>query len=262
MSSIPFDAQAAEFDGRVGLPESDCRAIAAAALRLAEVQPGDRVLETGAGTGLMGRWFLDHPVRYVGLDLSRGMLEGFRRRPGAAGAHLVQANGARSWPLHGSSVRMVFSSRAIHLLPLELAVSEILRVTGEDGACVLGRVERWPESVKQRMSHEVRRRLRDRGFTARSGGNRRFLLALQDHGAEALGKTVVARWPARHTPRQSLASWRSKIGLGGIVLPPGMQEEMLAGLETWAAETFGGLDTAEETEETYVLEGVRLSSTG
>ena len=69
---------------------------------------------------------------------------------------------------------------------------------------------------------------------------------------------VVARWPVRHTARQSLGDWRSKEGLGGIVLPPGVQEEVLNGLEAWAVEAFGGLDAALETEDAYVLEGVRL----
>ncbi|HYL06195.1 MAG TPA: hypothetical protein VE075_09145, partial [Thermoanaerobaculia bacterium] len=77
-----------------------------------------------------------------------------------------------------------------------------------------------------------------------------------------LPRTTVARWPARHTPRQSLDSWRSKPGLAGVVLPPGLQESVLEELETWAARTFGGLDAAWPAEESYVLEGVRLPFAG
>jgi SAM-dependent methyltransferase len=205
---------------------------------------------------MMGRWFLDHPVRYAGLDLSRGMLNMFRRR--APGAPLVLADGARPWPFPDGSMRAVFSSRAIHLLPLEHVVEELFRVGRPGAACVLGWVERQPESVKARMSREMQHRLRTRGFPARTAGSRRVLQACRERGATDLPKTVVARWPARHTVRQSLDDWRSKKGLGGIVLPPGVQEEILNELESWAAEAFGGLDAARETEDAYVLEGVSL----
>jgi ubiquinone/menaquinone biosynthesis C-methylase UbiE len=259
-SPTPFDGQAPEFDRRVGLPEGDCRAIAAAVIALARAGDGDRVLEIGAGTGMIGRWFLDHPVRYVGLDRSRGMLEVFRRRPGAARAGLVQADGARAWPLPAGSVKVVFSSRAMHLLPLAHAVDEVFRVAGDaGGACLLGWVERGAESVKARMSREMQRLVRDRGFAPRTAGSRRFLAACRERGAAELPRTAVARWPARHSPRRSLASWRGKLGLGGLVLPPGVQESVLDELEAWALRTFGDLDAESTAEETYVLEGVRLA---
>ena len=262
-SPTPFDGQAPQFDRRVGLPEGDCRAIAAAVIALARAGDGDRVLEIGAGTGMIGRWFLDHPVRYVGLDRSRGMLEVFRHRPGAGRAGLVQADGSRPWPLPAGSARVIFSSRAMHLLPLAHVVDEVFRV-GDDagGACLLGWVERDPESVKARMSREMQRLVRERGFAPRTAGSRRFLAACRERRAAELPRTAVARWPARHNPRQSLASWRSKVGLGGVVLPPGVQESVLAELEAWAARTFGDLDAESSTEETYVLEGVRLGSSG
>jgi SAM-dependent methyltransferase len=259
-SPAPFDAQALEFDRRVGLPEQDCRAIAAAALALAEVRPGDALAEIGAGTGMIGNWFLAHPVRYLGLDLSRGMLEVFRHRPGTRRPWLAQADGARPWPFPDGSMRAVFSSRAIHLLPLEHVVDELFRVGAPGGsACLLGRVERPPESVKARLAREMQRRLRELGFQPRGGaGGRRLLEACRERGGRALARAAVVRRPVLHTPRQSLDQWASKPGLGGVALPPGVQDEVLRGLAAWAVETFGDLDAAQESEETYVLEGVRL----
>ena len=258
-----FDGQAAEFDRRTGLPESDCRAIAAAVLAMAEARPGDRVVEIGAGTGMIGRWFPDLGARYIGIDLSRGMLEVFRHRLEAAGAShigLVQADGARSWPLPAGAARIVFSSRAMHLLPLEHAAAEARRVAA-GGVCILGRVERRPEGVQARMARRMRELVRESGLAPRSGGGRALLDAWRREGAAELPPTVVARWTARTSPSQALARWRGKEGLAGTVLPPGAQDEVLAEVAAWAAaEAFGDLDAVGESEEAYVLEGVHIQS--
>ncbi|HVR07393.1 MAG TPA: hypothetical protein VMW75_05050, partial [Thermoanaerobaculia bacterium] len=182
-------------------------------------------------------------------------------RPGAARAGLVQADGAQPWPLPAGVARVVFSSRAIHLLPPAHVVAEVFRMLSPvagGGALLLGWVERRPDSVKARMSRRMQRLVRERGFAPRTAGGRGLLAACRERGAALLPRTAVVSWPARHTPRQSLDSWRSKPGLGGVVLPPGVQESVLAELEAWAARTFGGLDAATPAEETYVLEGVRL----
>jgi ubiquinone/menaquinone biosynthesis C-methylase UbiE len=257
----PFDGQAADFDRRVGLTQAVCRAAAETVIAMAAAGPGDRVVEIGAGTGQIGRWLLEQPVRYAAVDLSRGMLEVFRHRLNGEPALLVQADAAVAWPLADRSVRAVFSSRAIHLLPLPTVVSEMQRIAAPGGAaCLVGWVERRPESVKARMSREMRRRLRERSFPARSSGSRRFVEACVAQGAEPLERVEVSRWPARHSPRHAIERWRAKEGLGGIVLPPGVQDEVLDELTGWARDTFGDPDQAWETEETYVIEGVRWTT--
>jgi hypothetical protein len=170
---------------------------------------------------------------------------------------LLVADASRPWPIASGCARIVFSSRAIHLLPVELAVAEARRVAVRGGAAILGWVERRPESVKAKMAREMQRRLRERGFAVKSAGSRRFLAACAQQQAEVLARREVVRWPVEHTARKSLDDWRSKEGLGGIVLPPGVQAEVLRELEAWALATFGSLDATLPSEETYVLEGVR-----
>jgi ubiquinone/menaquinone biosynthesis C-methylase UbiE len=259
-----FDGQAGAFERRAGLTAEQCRAVAEALLGASGLQPGDRLLEIGAGTGMIGRHLIDRlrslPAGYLGVDLSRGMLEVFRHRTGTGVPGLVQMDAGAPWPFPDRSVQMLFSSRAIHLLPLGLVVDELFRVVAPGGVCRLGWVERRPESVKARMSREMQRRLRERGFAARSAGSRPFLEACRERGAVPLDRIVAARWPAAHSPRRSLDDWRSKDGLGGIVLPPGVQDEVLDELAAWAVDTFGGLDGTVESEEAYVLDGVRIGS--
>ncbi|HSU82777.1 MAG TPA: hypothetical protein VLR69_10180, partial [Thermoanaerobaculia bacterium] len=100
----------------------------------------------------------------------------------------------------------------------------------------------------------------ERGFAARTSGGGVLFDALRRHGARELPRKAVVRWPVRHSPREALARWRGKVGLGGVVLPPGVQDEVLDELEAWAVQVLGDLDARQESEEAYVLEGVRLSA--
>jgi SAM-dependent methyltransferase len=257
-----FDGQAEFFDRRTGLPEDCCRAVALKVLEFAARDVAGLTVEVGCGTGQIGRWLVG-PARYVGFDLSLNMLREFRRRLGAGENRpsLLQADANATWPFADGSAGVIFSSRAVHLLEHEHVAAEVFRLASPNGATLLlGRVERTPGSVKERMAREMNERLRLRGLKGRRGErrNRKLFEACAGLGAEILEPMPVATWNVSASPRQSLDSWRSLKGLGGLPVSAETRAEVLNGLEVWAAEEFGGLDEEFEFEETYVLSPMRV----
>ena len=263
MTSAPelFDDQAARFDRRAGLEPAQCRRIAAAVLDVGHVGANDLIAEIGAGTGQIGVE-LAAAGRYVGCDLSAGMLDRFRSRSRESGARcgLVRADAGRTWPLISGSARAIFSSRALHLLEHEHVADEVFRVGRPGGATLIsGRVDRSPDSLRARMAREMRDRLRGLGFAPRSDRNdRRLIEACMQRGAVALEPVTVLTWTAAATVQQSLDAWQSLSGLGGIEVPAGIRDIVLGDVKEWATGVFGELGRAVESEEAYVLRAVRL----
>lgn len=254
-----FDGQAMFFDRRTGLPDECCRAVAK---KIVETGGSHGlIVEVGCGTGQIGQW-VEAQARYVGFDLSLNMLREFRRRLGSRQSPpLIQADANAAWPFADGAAVVIFSSRAVHLLEHEHIAAEIFRLASKVGATVLlGRVERTPGSVKERMAQEMNERLRRRGLKGRRGErrHRRLFEACERLGAEILEPVPVATWKVWASPRQSLDSWRSLKGLGGLPVAAETRAEVLDELEVWAAETFGGLERVSEFEETYVLSRLRV----
>jgi ubiquinone/menaquinone biosynthesis C-methylase UbiE len=256
-----FDGQADAFDRRVGLQPGHCRQIAAAVLELGGGEAADLVVEAGAGTGEIGIW-LAAQRRYVGFDLSSGMLRRFRDRlaGSTAGCLLVRADANRGWPLAAGEASVIFSSRAIHLFDPDHVANEVFRGAQPSGATlVMGRVERPPESLRARLAEEMRRRLRRAGIDGRGDRQRRRLVELcLERGAELVEPVTAAEWTASVTPRRSLQAWRELRGLAGVEVPDDVRRAVLDDVERWASEEFGGLDQAVDSPEAYVLTPLRL----
>lgn len=236
----------------------------AAAIDLSGIAAGEWVVEVGAGTGQFGREFLGKGVRYCGFDLSEAMLQGFRRHlPDAnSDALLVRADGRSQWPLAPGRARLVFGSRAIHLLPVEHVLREVREIAREGTVLLIGRVERAADGLRSRMRREMRSRLGQYGMPLADG--RRCERALIDQfcvrGARRLEPLVAARWRASGRPADVIADWGGKAGLGGVTPAESIKTALLADLRSWAQATLGGLDRPQHWDEAFVLTGVRFPS--
>jgi len=255
-----FDSQAAQYDERTGLPEPQCQAIVQAVLTLTEAQAGDLILELGAGTGQIGTWFMQSSLCYIGIDISRAMLDQFRQRllRNAAG-WLIHSDANQAWPINDRSVRIIFSSRALHCLSLDHVIRESLRVARPDGAMlVIGRIRREPNSIAARMQQEMHRRLQQYGLEEQSGNRhqKRLIERFRQLGADILEPVTAVRRTVKRAPQKSLESWQNKSGLAGIDLPADIKRSVLEQLRSWAGTEFGDLQKSVESAESYLLQGI------
>lgn len=264
---VSFDRQAADFDRRAGLPAAAARQVAEAVAGMAPAA-GGVVLDLGAGTGQIGE-HLARLVgargrsRYLGIDLSGPMLAVFREKlGGAAGSALVRADACVPWPIASGGVDLVFSSRAAHLLPLEVLAEETLRVASPRGAVALfGGVKSEPGSLRVALRREMRRLLAEHGGVEprRAGAFQRQVAdALAARGGEVLALRTAASWTVVERAADALAAWRAKAGLGGRSVPPEVQDRVLRRLEEWVREHYGNTGVSREATERYQLSAVRL----
>ncbi|MFT5434729.1 MAG: ubiquinone/menaquinone biosynthesis C-methylase UbiE, partial [Myxococcota bacterium] len=110
---------------------------------------GKKVLEVGAGTGLLLRGVAEFADEAVGMDLSHGMLEKAQQR----GLTVVEGS-ATELPFADASFDLVYSFKVLaHVPDIEGTLREITRVTKPGGRMVL-------EFYNKRSLRHMIRRLR------------------------------------------------------------------------------------------------------
>lgn len=110
------------------------------ALDAARIGPGDRVLDLACGTGDLTEAAAARGARVVGVDFSRGMLRGARRRGIAAG--LVQGD-ALALPLRAGSADAAVCGFALrNFTALVPVFAELARVLAPGGRLALLEVDR------------------------------------------------------------------------------------------------------------------------
>ena len=110
------------------------------ALDEAEVGPGDRVIDLACGTGDLLEQAAARGAQVTGLDFSRGMLRGARRR--LPHARLAQADGERM-PVADASIDVLTCGFALrNFADLKAALGEMGRVLVDGGRLALLEVAR------------------------------------------------------------------------------------------------------------------------
>jgi SAM-dependent methyltransferase len=261
-----FDGQAEQFDDSAGLKPEVGRKIAQAVLELGGCSDGDLVLDLGAGTGAIGLHFAGLPTRYIGLDLSRPMLQIFRRKladlPG--NMLLVQADSNRAWPIRDGACAVVFASRVAHHLWLEHFVREVFRVCRPGGCLLLGQVRRDSDSLPSRLQRYKRALLREYGLDQGAAGqaNREVADVCCLRGATVLPPATVAQWKRTTSAGRLIAAWEMKPQLNSMMSSTVLHGEQKAAiidrLIAWTRRELGSLDQSEEFSEAYRVQAVRL----
>lgn len=260
-----YDDQAETFDHRAGFPAEAVSAIAQSIIGLTHPHAGDRLLEIGAGTGLLSAAFLSEPIEYIGFDRSPRMIRVFHQRLATIGAQarLYVCDGNSQWPVDDRSIDFIFSSRALHHISIDHVVGETLRVLSERGGWLLtGSVGRPHDSIRSIMRREMRSRLEQAGRSGRSHERhaRELFERLANEGGRMIAPIEAARWTRMVSPADSLIDWEAKSGLAGVELSEDRKKELLADLRRWAVDTYGDADRPVAQEEWYQVEGVYLGA--
>ncbi len=122
-------------------------------LAAAEIQPGERMLEVGCGTGVLCRWLsreTDQKNTIVGMDVNTFFLRQaaeIARREGLDDAVSFREGSAEELPFEDNSIDVAFSSTVIQRVNADLMLPEMVRVTKPGGrVAVLGHahdMNRW-----------------------------------------------------------------------------------------------------------------------
>jgi demethylmenaquinone methyltransferase/2-methoxy-6-polyprenyl-1,4-benzoquinol methylase len=234
-----FDLNAASFERHRALPSGVPAAIRKAIWESTGARPSARVLDLGAGSGRIGRAFVEAGDAYIGVDFSLPMLREFHARN--TGACLLQADGGRL-PFPDGSFELVLLMQVLSGAHNRRSLlSETARVATRGGSVIVGQMVTPPEGVDARMKRQLAVILEEMGVGAHGSKEAReqSLEWLRTLSARRM-RSTAASWTAQRTAREFLD--RHSSGARFSALPAAAQTEALKRLSVWADKTCGSLD--------------------
>jgi ubiquinone/menaquinone biosynthesis C-methylase UbiE len=257
-----FDPVALSFDRHRALPDEVAQEIRRAIL--ATVTPArPRLLDIGAGTGRLGRSFVQAGDDYVAADLSLGMLREFMRK--AQDGHcrtslLVQANGEQL-PFRDGSFDVVMLVQIFGgMQGWRRLVGEARRVLRESGTLLMGQWLIPPDGIDEQMKRRVEGLFAEMSLSRELQSTREKVRQWLEATAAQSTRIVAATWRTGRTPRDFLD--RRSSGAQFSMLPDTVKAEVLEKLSAWAAKSFGSLDAVFTEKHEFELRAFKFGDAG
>lgn len=250
-ASSTFDRSAASFERYRALPHGMPEAIRAEIWKVAPDREQVRILDVGAGTGRMGKAFVEADDFYVAVDASLAMLQEFRKHSDRA--LLIQADGARL-PFGSQSFDVVMLMQVLSgAQEWRGLLTEVRRVLRHAGVVAVGHTVHPAHGVDERMKRELGAILERMSIELHEPkqARKKSLGWLESSAARSIHVTA-ATWTGERTPREFLVRHRS--GARFNALPPAIQEQAMQKLGVWAEREFGSLDESQTEEFNFVLD--------
>jgi len=249
--SSAFDVTASTFESYRVLPQGVPEAIRTSIWSVAGLSGPARVLDIGAGTGRVGRAFLDAGDSYVGLDASDAMLrEFFTQFPRAT---LVHADGT-NLPFAEDSFDVVLLMQVLSGAEYYCGIlDEACRVVRPGGCIVVGQTVSPESGIDTQLKRRLKVILDEMEVKADRPEERRDrgLARLRSHAKQSAHR-VAASWTIQVAVEGFFQ--RHRTGARFAKLPSTVQEQALTRLREWANGCFGSLGAASSETRNFELD--------
>ncbi len=245
--SIVFDRAAAFYDATRGFPPGVEQDVAATITTHARLSRESRVLEIGVGTGRIALPLSRYVGSYIGVDLSRPMMDVLRQKQAGEPIALVEGD-ATQLPFAAPQFDLALAIHVFHLIPSWRAVvTELGRVVRPGGAVLINHFDPPSEIIQQWLHFLERHGVRDH---SRIAGVRDITIigdALAAEGFATREEGVAAEWTQSTRPLDTLDNLAQRIWSSTWEIPGPAFSHALADLRAWLHEHYR--DPGESTEE-------------
>ena len=249
--TFAFDATAASFERHRSLPSHVPEAIRSAIWVATDKPTPARVLDIGAGTGRIGKAFIDAGDFYAGVDTSLAMLREFPADPKPS--LLAQADG-RKLPFDNGAFDVVLLMQVLSGANDSRSIlEEARRVLRPGGSVVVGHTISPESGINAQMKNQLTAILEEMQVAwHRPRESRRQALAWLESSAKRHVHSVAASWNVNTTAQEFLE--RHRTGARFAALPAEIQEQSLRKLHAWAERTFGSADVGFQEKRSFELD--------